>query len=834
MKTTLIKLLMDQYFKWYDPVGFLWNENLYSLSELFIKAGYIFNNCSNAGLLMKEIEIERLKNPLKDYLKNTNGHESYDLINAIILTGAIEIKEFIPLFYKILEEDRADQTDRMYIFKTFIMLGEDIANWLTWIEKDFEEDDVFIRLAITGLMKNPSQENLARAWELSKKHSNENDKIMLIPYLSLFHKKGFDTSEWTDFIISNQGFPFYNEYKIEWMRMIGTAELFNRLFDSFLEEDNESLVMTLFLRAIAEPEKWKILYPLLKERKVLWIDQEKLDNIRLKISYLTLLGIMGEDLSFYLNSDDWSIRTGAILGEITRLSAEKIEELRTEESDDDVMFALETVSILNKNDPNCYEIIQYLNRYMNKGYGLDKVSQSLIMNLHKEKTFPDIAVDFTMNHDYDFDPSNISDVADDFSLVRYGQYYMDILQVNDPGLHHFNYYKMAFSPQMSSYRLFWEHQFLTKLDDFYNAQDLLFLMGYHGILPENTAERAKADLHLKEEKIFTPREFDSIFPLFFNSNLCDKYRSKLVQASAAVLMSRPQQAYSLYNLCGFETDDHAKILQAIDSIPESKNAEITRRLLDGKDYTGDWLEYKDTYILDSNFASSYLQKALYDETLTFRQKVEYLLLCKEINNSNYRSIDLIVNKELIHLFPGPHGYFSQILEKGGWVERQQCMQLVEAEPSMDYLPGVMKSFNDNDSDVREAAIKALEALLEKEQIRQHTFLFINYSDDDEDDEEYFKTFVDNIKENVTNDEQYKDFLGRKLIVEIGKMEDILAGKKSSIDITIWRNLFLHLSVDFADEKEQRVVATVVKKESGEVLNWLLSLKKNLIYYVLYS
>ncbi|OQY37547.1 MAG: hypothetical protein B6229_08240 [Spirochaetaceae bacterium 4572_7] len=70
------------------------------------------------------------------YKKDSNYDD--DLIRSVIIGGAFGFTDLFPKMLNAIDENRANNTTKAYIYKVFIMNEEDINNWFSYIEKDFD------------------------------------------------------------------------------------------------------------------------------------------------------------------------------------------------------------------------------------------------------------------------------------------------------------------------------------------------------------------------------------------------------------------------------------------------------------------------------------------------------------------------------------------------------------------------------------------------------------------------------------------------------------------------------------------------------------------------
>lgn len=218
-KNTLIHAMTDTFFMWHNNLKFNWHYHLKDLHDFYKDAGYYYPNFTDDGLLSIEIEFESFKSVLsRKFNTNDDTESGYAILRSAIMTAAMGFSDLLPQMLNVLNEERADYTAKVYIYKAFIINDNDMDQWYSYIEKDFDNDEMFIRLAIIGLLENKNNENIKKAWELSKRLTDDSHKIKLLPYLSLFQEFNLDTSDWADFIIEDQEEYYYDGYKIEWLK----------------------------------------------------------------------------------------------------------------------------------------------------------------------------------------------------------------------------------------------------------------------------------------------------------------------------------------------------------------------------------------------------------------------------------------------------------------------------------------------------------------------------------------------------------------------------------------------------------------------------------------
>ena len=299
------------------------------------------------GLLTTPVDIERIKEAIIKIVPEENN--TYLLRTAIVLTGFLEIEETVPLLIDVINESRCDDYDVSLIFKSLIMMNVEDKQLLQWFEDAAEsnqENYYFMLLHARQLSQVATLESAQKAFDILETIEDEDSKRKALVFLPDIHKKGVDTSSWLDFIIEDYTYvDYYNPVKAQWIKAVSTENVLKVVLD---HERNSDLVIEIFCQAIAQPDSWEFLYPLLIDKKEEWLSSEIGDN--LTIAYMTLLGAMGEDLASYItDTESWSRKCGAFLAEAGKDSGKDYFTFYSEEEDSDVKYAIKLVSIHKRN-----------------------------------------------------------------------------------------------------------------------------------------------------------------------------------------------------------------------------------------------------------------------------------------------------------------------------------------------------------------------------------------------------------------------------------------------------------------------------------------------------
>ena len=816
---TLLKAIMPNYVKWHKRLNLDWMEDIMqdNLQEIFKRAGYFYPQKSLLGLLRTPVNIERIKKAIIGLIPQQDN--TYTLRTGIMLCALLEFEESVPLLIDVINENRCDDYDLALIFKTFMImeLDDKLLYWFDNLTENGKGDERIKRLHVMQLLKKGTTQKAQKAFELINEITEDNIKLSCLHHLSDIHKLGVDTSLWVDFIIDEVSFAdYYNPIKAQWAITVGTEKVLRVILDL---DRNTDLVTEIIYQAIAQPDSWKAIYPLLLEKKDEWMETDFDDNFVL--AYMTLLGIWGEDFSPYrTNQDSWIFRCGAYLSGAGLKDNLNYTELLSEEDDSDVIYGIIFNQMLKKDHLSPIDTISFMALYNEIGYGFPRLTRSLLSGLNRNDIFPDINLTHQLETTRDYELLlPILNENPDFLRKYYFKYYNNIFSSY---IREFSNLKLNMMFGLLSIKDlnigFDLEELFSREFDYSKAESLLIITGVHDINFRSPMLRAKEKIHLSTETLrLNKDEFDNLYPYLFKENLDDTYRRRIIESSLGCMRMDPDKVSKIFRLVNMDTDLNDLVLKTI--TPYNKEPFI-QDLLDS--ITGSsYAENIDLIINYHGFSTSFIPAIIHtcrSGSISKERSLELLILWLAKSEDEEETYSLL---ELISEFLEPADFVEYLKDtlvvNSDWSTRRSAANFVRLHPSPVYESVVFKLLKDDDSDVSAAAFEAISEILKREGLSDSIVCFKNPDGVDDDS---FQTFYDLAKNNVTDQDEYKTYMGKQFILQLYEGESNTNINTSILQKT-WVNLQPHFVIDFVDDKEKRIVGHIGKIETGEVLNWLL-------------
>jgi hypothetical protein len=774
-----------------------------ALHTMYAQAGVYRPELTSWGLLEIPVDVARLKDSCHHTILAKSN--SYELELALVVLAIIGDAQDVPLLEEKIQDSDIDGSERRIAFQAMQYLGASYSQ----LEPHYHEllsDDLpagqSLLLALFAEEYDDAKASVARDILETAIKEDHDELIAVFPELQAW---GLDTTAALDFVVSNASNENYYPAIAQWAIAVDQAEVYEALIAKML--DSVSYCgKGIFKEALADPAAYVGFKPGFQKSLSTWLDTSATDTEG-TIAAMALAGLWAEDLSSYLESDEWVLRAGAYLNRGAKL--ENSDALLDKETDDDARHAIQFVrGIQGLVGP--LEAEEFLAHQVGVGYGLRWILKQIVFGIPEGERWPSLRWDgFVARHKS----------TDTGSVVPSPAYFHRIVEaLTCPGIFGSLNADLPLFPKR-----FWFHlvrnpdpvipRVLEKrlLDEWDDDLFAVFALWHHYHRPEAATELHRVLLRVhrlqSDTYRFDEREFEIFAPFALAAGAVDV----LAAHGSSVLQHKLEWLSVLQHKTG---DTHlAELLDRAGHQDLSESASVAELIMK----------------IQNGTAHSPAVARAFEVLDRGPENVSgYFSLFQALRNRNresWRVGKIVSGLSALLRRPGLEGvmpgFVNMLSRSDEWQDRQEAARIMSRTP-LSYVSDLFRLFLDTDSDVANAAEVGVAEILEGKGLGEKLLIFSDQNDEIDD-------IVSGHGDRVQNPDAYKEHVGKKFILSVVDPCGLDRVKPATWTVDDVNDIILHLQLDFVDEKSETAVCQVVEVETGEVFNWLLEKQRALFY-----